>query len=516
MDSTDIPATAAGATRHLLVAVLVAIAYCIYVFAYSNFEAVYQYDIDEGYNTIKALLLDRGFALYSEIWSDQPPLFTYMLWGWFELFGWDLRAGRLLVLFFASLLVFFVYDTTRREAGHGAAVIAVLMLAFSARFERYSVAIMIGMPCVALAVGSFWALARWWRESSPRWLVVCGALLGLSLSIKLITVFLLPIAFAVIAWRGWKTKTRPWLLWGIAGAATLAVGLVPVLLSGEPMSLIDAHATARNEATRYAVKVSVDKLWSFFDDDQVLYVLGCLGVIAAVFRRRVTAWPIAAWFVVAFVLLRGHTPIWNHHRVLLAVPAAVLAGLAVTEMASAFAGEARRWWVASVIAGAAIAVVALSHDRRFPWSSKHGGDGGDLTQALSEAEAVVRAHADHPGGLRFVVASNQLIPFRLGVPTPPSLSVTSDKRFRAEQLSPKQVARIVGNYAPEFVVLTDEWSSAQRKAVRKRLLADYERIHNSRNGRKKVEVFRRRTGFPHYDDADGFGKKLFKKSARGS
>ncbi len=34
---------------------------------------------DEGFNLMKALLVNRGYTLYSQIWSDQPRLFTHLL-----------------------------------------------------------------------------------------------------------------------------------------------------------------------------------------------------------------------------------------------------------------------------------------------------------------------------------------------------------------------------------------------------------------------------------------------------
>jgi hypothetical protein len=35
--------------------------------------------MDEGGNLMKAVLVAKGFHLYSEIWSDQPPILTFLL-----------------------------------------------------------------------------------------------------------------------------------------------------------------------------------------------------------------------------------------------------------------------------------------------------------------------------------------------------------------------------------------------------------------------------------------------------
>jgi hypothetical protein len=42
-------------------------------------RAKYQFSFDEGVNLMKSLLMGKGYHLYAEIWSDQPPLFSYIL-----------------------------------------------------------------------------------------------------------------------------------------------------------------------------------------------------------------------------------------------------------------------------------------------------------------------------------------------------------------------------------------------------------------------------------------------------
>ena len=59
----------------------------LFVWSWHPFHDVFEFDPDEGNNVIKALMLAEGHALYAEIWSDQPPLFTHLLRGWFALTG---------------------------------------------------------------------------------------------------------------------------------------------------------------------------------------------------------------------------------------------------------------------------------------------------------------------------------------------------------------------------------------------------------------------------------------------
>ncbi|MFI5366582.1 MAG: glycosyltransferase family 39 protein, partial [Candidatus Binatia bacterium] len=115
------------------------------------FRRIFEFDTDEGINAIKALLVDRGYLLYSQIWDDQPPLLTYLLRWWCRVVGWETYNGRVLVLLFAGLLVFAVYDALRNTHGHPAAIAAVVLLPCTAYFTRLSVSLMVGLPAISFA-----------------------------------------------------------------------------------------------------------------------------------------------------------------------------------------------------------------------------------------------------------------------------------------------------------------------------------------------------------------------------
>ncbi len=81
-------------------------------------DNVFEYDPDEGINVMKALLHIKGYALYTEIWSDQPPLLTIIMSYWFKLFGLSVYNGRLLILIFSALLLWAFYQIVRNSWGH--------------------------------------------------------------------------------------------------------------------------------------------------------------------------------------------------------------------------------------------------------------------------------------------------------------------------------------------------------------------------------------------------------------
>jgi hypothetical protein len=68
------------------------------------FRATFEMDLDEGVNLMKGMLVVRGYPLYSQIWSDQPPLFTQLLAILFRLVGFEVNAAVLVLVLSAILL----------------------------------------------------------------------------------------------------------------------------------------------------------------------------------------------------------------------------------------------------------------------------------------------------------------------------------------------------------------------------------------------------------------------------
>ena len=207
LDSTDIRLDRARP-------VLFAGAFVTAVLSLTSFLDVYEFDVDEGNNLIKALLVDRGHG-FGDIWSDQPPLHTYLLTMVFNLVGWEVAYGRVLTLLFAGLLVFAVYQCARSEFGHVAGCLAGLFLITSQDFVRLSVSIMIGLPSLALAALAAVALLQWSHTRAVRWLLLSGCLMGFSLATKLFTVFLPPIFLLYVLYVDIdRSKVRTSTSWG--------------------------------------------------------------------------------------------------------------------------------------------------------------------------------------------------------------------------------------------------------------------------------------------------------------
>ncbi|MGM0399889.1 MAG: glycosyltransferase family 39 protein, partial [Chloroflexota bacterium] len=142
---------------------------------------------DEGINVSKAqLLLDRHH-LYEDIWSDQPPLFTFMLATTFLLFGESVAVGRLMVLALAGLALLSLAWIAEQVAGKVAALLAAVALALFPHFQELSQLIMIGLPAISLGLLALAFGFRYRAKGRMRWLLFAGLSFGLSLLVKPIT-----------------------------------------------------------------------------------------------------------------------------------------------------------------------------------------------------------------------------------------------------------------------------------------------------------------------------------------
>ena len=118
---------------HVLYAsgLLVPIIFVLVVVCFAPIGDPRQIDDDEGGNLMKALLVNKGYALYAEIWSDQPPLLTLVLAQWFRWVGASLVASRVLVVLFSAILLWAFYHTVRVAVSEPAALTSVALLVLS-------------------------------------------------------------------------------------------------------------------------------------------------------------------------------------------------------------------------------------------------------------------------------------------------------------------------------------------------------------------------------------------------
>src|SRR5512147_833520 len=82
----------------IILPILLALLFLVFTFSFYPFREKLQYDTDEGLNLMRSMLVEMGHPLYSEVSSDQPPLFNQILALIFHVTGFEVNAARTLVL----------------------------------------------------------------------------------------------------------------------------------------------------------------------------------------------------------------------------------------------------------------------------------------------------------------------------------------------------------------------------------------------------------------------------------
>jgi 4-amino-4-deoxy-L-arabinose transferase-like glycosyltransferase len=446
--------------------ILIALIFLVFTFAYYPFQEKLQFDTDEGLNLMRSMLVTLGHPLYTEVSSDQPPLFNMVLALVFRVAGFDVNAARLLVLLFSTLLVWAGAQFLELTWGKPAAILFLPLVIMVPRYLNLSVAVMIGVPAIALAAVSMVFVTIWHQKRGHLWLVLSGFLLALSVLIKLFTGFLAPIfliGITLTAYRdqkdgkfSWK-MLRPALVWSASFAGLgLLLGLA-VIGPRNVWEIIYPHLMAPTK--------------TYFQDEGFginfhlraavpLILLGLLGAVITVYRRNwLSLYPLV-WAVVAYVMFSFYSPVFYHHQLLITVPLAMLAAAAVGDgilslvravrSSNGFRLEA----VWGIIAITSFLLVSFSY---FPGLNKELLSQPRFRAAGLDATSgklrVIDKMNEYSSQTHWIVTDLPMYAFRVHKPVPPILATISQKRLSTGSLTEADILSTMEEYKPEQVLM---------------------------------------------------------------
>jgi 4-amino-4-deoxy-L-arabinose transferase-like glycosyltransferase len=432
--------------------------YVGFVLAIRPVQQAFEFDYDEGLNLIKALLYSQGFSLYTQVWNDQPPLFTVFLSYWFNIFGYSVFAARVLVILFSALLIWSFYQILRCSLGRIPAVVATLLLFTSWLFVRLSISVMIGIPSLSLAMLSIYLLTLYKQHPRKRFIILSGAVLAVSLQTKLFTAFLIPLMlfylldFKLPELEESKSKNSfsssvlfPLILWLIILAVSyLGISLIFQAFNYE--QLVQAHFGDRVKGQ--STFNNIENLPYFLYQDYDYVLLAFIGSLAILFKKqREEIFPLT-WLVTASLILLKHKPVWYHYYPLLAIPICWLAGYGVALVINLFP----KGWNSNLkslnfkklifpLLATALLIVSMI---AIPAKPK-----GRPPKSLEVMNLVLK----HKDSTQWIFTDRPIYAFYAGLPVPPEIAVMSDKRFKSGNLTFDDIVTILKKYRPEQIVL---------------------------------------------------------------
>lgn len=451
---------------HLL-SLLVPLCFVLLVVCSAPLESGLEFGGDEGFELMKGLLCSRGFALYDEIWSDQPPLHTALLTFLFKVFGPSALAARLLSVGFAGLALWSFYELVRSRSGMIAAWIGTVLLALSPHFLQLSVSAMIVLPAMALGLFSVWILFQY-RSEGGRWpLFWSGWTMGLALQIKLAAALFIPALVIELFlvhrqaskshWRTWHPFVRSIVVWGVGMA--LGLGWLLALFPGA--NAHDLLGTHFSEQTRAAF--AADGSFRRFHR-ALCYDLGALAAAVVglgwILIRRLWRLEFPAVLLLTVYLFHCfHRPYWYFHYLHFAIPLAWLSAVALTELV-AWLWNAKperfvrpAFWAFSAVpvylvwAGAVTLLLSdLPQKAVDGWTSIRA-------VSLADQDRLVKELRKHANQTQWVVVEPNICAFHAQVLVPPPLAVVSQKRVRSGRFTSKHLLATIMQYEPELVAL---------------------------------------------------------------
>ena len=432
------------------------------------FRYRFEFNPDEGINAIKAMMNIKGYQLYTEVWSDQPPIFTMLLTLCFRVFGLSIPVGRGLELLFSAAILWLGIQYLRQFWGNIHAIFGTLTLILLPYYLVLSVSIMIGLPAIAFALLSFYTLSLWHKYGDVKWLILSAFALGLSIMTKAFTAILGPIFLSGIVISGWWDfrQHRDWLkackpsaVWLAIFAVTVGSILLIVVKPANVFQLIQGHLLAGDSVLfrAYADNRIVIYL-SRFKYSIPMLILAFLGGIVALRSRSWTAMYLVAWVAIGSVSLFINVPFWHHQQLLVTIPAAILAAIAIGDGLSGLKKilQLRERNVFGIVMGIfawAFAVIFMFYrlpstvqqfDLKFPNLRAQPleiTEDGEILALMSEY-----AHLTN-----WVYTDRPMFAFRTQLPVPPYLAVLSKKRIAAGVLTEDQILEILVEYEPEQV-----------------------------------------------------------------
>ncbi len=487
--------------------ILVPLAYLLLLFWRAPHLDPRDWDYDEGINLMKALLVERGYHLFSEIWSDQPPLLTVTLAGLFQATGSSVAIARVLVMVLSALLLWAFYlcvrtslltnlqelppppgstPTSRRylhlqevSTGRGTivALLACGLLVVSEFYLRLSGAVMVGLPATALGMLALMLLVVG-RPAWP-WLLASAVVMALALQTKLLAAIIVPAAAVAIyvnrrdgsdmqgMWAQWQPRLGKAAVWGVMlAAAYLLLGLALGALHFD--LLFGTHLGAMTANVQNFVE-EASGFFPHFVEQHVAYLLLAAGGFAYAFSRRATSVLVPlAWFVAGALVFSVQRPLWYHHTLMLSIPLTWLAAYGVAGIGRLLQRAWQRRSGTAGMAGGFLGLVATGIALAVLWFYPN-----PLPERLAWQMTIYRPNyiqqvadrllADAAATDRsdWVFTDHPFYAFQAGLTVPPEIAVLSRKTLEANIIRQEQLAKVMRDYAPHFVLFerfTDSYS----------------------------------------------------------
>jgi len=428
----------------------------------------FQIGTDEHYEVTKAFLWSRGIGLYTQVWNDQPPLFTIALGIFFKIFGPTIGVARFVASFFGLSLSVACALFVSRKAGVLAGAIATFCLLASPEVLELSLSAMLEVPAVGTVLWAGVLLLCWQSKRWPFLLMFSGALVAIALQIKLTAVIGVPALMAEIGFIAFgmdspshiKGAIKAFSIW--VSSVLITYALLTLMCGNVPWSVIIASHFSSAVVAHENNSVSLPFV-SILCTKHVEALFGsAVGFLVLILRSdwRRMAFPLV-WLATASVVHLYHRPWWPYYYLHFALPLAWLTGYGIATVVKSTLVKSIETPTPRLIANLAGLVVSCSMfgfvisvgERRLNADLASVRDLPRVTGNVLMAK--MRGYADDH---QWIYSQSSMHAFHARLPMIPELAVLPRKRFWSKQISDKEVLDIVKRYHPHELLTAGEIS----------------------------------------------------------
>lgn len=349
-----------------------------------------------------------------------------------------------------------------------------MLVVVAKQYVKLSASVMIGLPAIALALVAVWLMTDDYRRlnqadrvslssSSSRgrgWrrvgiALVSGAVFGVSTQVKMFTFILLPM-LAVCWWQSDRRDRWPRLGAWVVGLMVTLLLIFPWRADGWRQQLVAPHVARSTTDLTDNLRALAGRL----AEDAPLTFAAVLSLALggrAVARQSL---PAIAWLVSACAALANAQQVWPHHRVMLSLPLAMIAGIGLAHVArlgdtagddevARTRGTSRPNRPAMMLGVAVVLAIGFGALRTI------GRVRDDVRENRVEASSKrFDAIFAERGRVRWAVTDDPLPVYVAGMRTPPEIAVLSSKRTWQGEAPEALVGGAIEAYHPELIYLS--------------------------------------------------------------
>jgi 4-amino-4-deoxy-L-arabinose transferase-like glycosyltransferase len=412
----------------------------------------YRANFDEGVYWASLRSLSSGNAIFSEVFSSQPPLFLLGLLPGYEALGGNLLSARIVVVVFSLVALGAIYVAATGIAGRAGGWIAVLLLASNPLFLGLSSMVAAEVPALAFELLTV-ALALAATRAAGRRQTLLAGLAGAALAAGTLTKLFAAVAavpaiiYLLGAARGKPTGAAARLLAAFtAGGVTATVAVLARFWDRRDAmyeQVIGFHLDASAPGSGPLGNL---KMLLFPNPQSPLYLLALVVLVLLIRRRRIEVLPPLLWAVASLAFLLRLQPLFSDHHVLLVPPAVLIVALAPLALLRQEAG-ARYESGAMTVAVAIIAVMAAGTTTML-YQARQPSENLEMNEQMAAELRVMTGPND------LVVSDEPYVVAMADRDVPPQLVDTSYVRLRSGSLDAADIEATIISSGARAVLFT--------------------------------------------------------------